>query len=316
MLRSQLLLVALFATCFCGAQTVVDIDGHSYPTVIIGTQEWMAENLRSTRYQNGDTIPNVTASLVWDDLTTGGRCYYDNDSAQYAATYGALYNWYAMTDPRNPCPEGWHVPNDHEWDVLAYYLDPTVDPLTNNYTGTDVGGQLREAGTAHWDPPNVAGSNSSGFTALPGGERFGGGQFHYLHTEGVWWTSSQGNAANHGWYRHLHTLLPGIQAITYFKLNGMACRCISDLSTSTAPVRDGPSPMRLYPVPVADRLCVTGLPASPCNAQVLDLFGQRVAQHTVRDGSACIDIKDLAPGVYVLRIAGAGSEVSQRFVKE
>ena len=109
------------------AASVTDINGNVYPTVNIGTQTWMQKNLNVSKYKNGDIIPQVTNPTQWAVLTTGAWCWYNNDSATYAATYGKLYNWYAVNDPRGLAPEGWHVPSDGEWNKLVKYLDISSD---------------------------------------------------------------------------------------------------------------------------------------------------------------------------------------------
>lgn len=144
--------------------TVTDIDGNVYRTVVIGTQTWMAENLKVTRYRNGDTIPNYADPLQWAGVNpfnqVGAYCNYMNDES-YVSTYGRLYNWFAATDVRVIAPIGWHIPTDEEWRTLSNYLG-----------GDDVaGGKLKEAGTTHWQTLYSLSNNESGFTGLPAGIR-------------------------------------------------------------------------------------------------------------------------------------------------
>jgi uncharacterized protein (TIGR02145 family) len=145
------------------------VDENCYPSVTICNQVWMQKNLNVARYRNGDPIPNVTDPEEWGALTTGAYCYYNNDSATYAATYGKLYNTYAVMDPRGLAPEGWHVPFSAEWETLINCLG-----------GFQIaGGPLKETGFSHWASPNSGATNSSGFTGLPGGMRYGlGGEFY------------------------------------------------------------------------------------------------------------------------------------------
>jgi uncharacterized protein (TIGR02145 family) len=141
---------------------VTDYDGNVYPTVRIGTQLWMAKNLRTTRLKFGGTIQIVTDNTAWSNLTTPGYCWYNNDEAANKETYGALYNWYTIATT-NLCPAGWHVPTDDDWEVLTTYLG-----------GYNIAGdKLKEAGTAHWANPNTGATNETGFSALPGGSRVG-----------------------------------------------------------------------------------------------------------------------------------------------
>ena len=177
----KLLLFGVFASCFnISAQTfgggVTDIDGNNYTSVIIGDQEWMAENLRTSRYSNGDTIPNDTNGIQWNLLNTGVWAHYDNDSL-YETPFGKLYNWYAVSDSANICPIGWHVPSNNDWDEL-------IDTL-----GSNVGGKLKSTGTTYWWSPNSGATNETGFSALPSG-----------NTQAIWAPSFFGNGMNaHFW---------------------------------------------------------------------------------------------------------------------
>ena len=162
---------------------IKDIDGNVYKTVTIGTQTWMAENLKTSKYSDGTIIPNVKDSLEWDKLTTGAWCYYNNDAANNAK-YGKLYNWYAVSKTsngnKNVCPTGWHVPSDAEWSILTGFL------------GGDsiAGGKLKEVGTTSWKNPKKIATNISLFSGLPGGNG-GGGDFFKFGYRGYWWSTSE-----------------------------------------------------------------------------------------------------------------------------
>ncbi|MCU0460593.1 MAG: hypothetical protein MUF36_01055 [Bacteroidales bacterium] len=158
--------------------TVTDIDGNLYNTVLIGTQTWMVQNLKTTRYNDGVPIPCVKADASWMALATGGYTWYNNDSLTYA-DYGMLYNW-PTVNTGILCPTGWHVPTDTEWLTLSAFLG-----------GTNVaGGKLKEVDTAHWLSPNIGATNETGFTALPGGLRGYMGPFMDIGTSANFWTSS------------------------------------------------------------------------------------------------------------------------------
>ena len=194
--------------------TVTDIDSNVYKTITIGSQEWMAENLKTTRYNNGDSIPTNISDDDWMmRITSGAYAIYDNDDANNS-TYGKLYNWYAVDDSCNLCPVGWHVPTDAEWKTLVTYLG-----------GEGVaGGKLKEAGTAHWNSPNAA-TNESGFTALPGGQRVG----HYmdLGAYGFWWSSSEGfGSGSWGWGMVNSENI--VMRLNYGQGAGKSVRCIKD----------------------------------------------------------------------------------------
>ncbi len=194
--------------------TVTDIDGHTYLTIKIGEQWWMAENLKVTRYRNGDAIPNVTDENAWSNLRTGAYCDYDN-SADNAATYGHLYNWYAVNDPRGLAPEGWHVPSDAEWQTLVDYLG-----------GESVaGGKLKE--TARWSSPNTGATNESGFSALPGGFRSLSGNFYPIGTNATFWSSTESGGHN-AWYRYLPYSSSGVFRYSNSRQGGFSVRCVRD----------------------------------------------------------------------------------------
>jgi len=141
--------------------TLTDQDNNTYRTITIGTQTWMAENLRTTKYNDGTVIPNLASNSDWSETTAGAYCNYNNNSNEDSiATYGRIYNWKAVNTGRL-APVGWHVPTDADWRTLVNYLG-----------GESVaGGKLKESGTTHWLIPNTGANNSSGFTALPGGTR-------------------------------------------------------------------------------------------------------------------------------------------------
>jgi uncharacterized protein (TIGR02145 family) len=170
-------------------ETVTDIDGNVYDIVKIGSQTWIKQNLKTTRYSNGDAIPNVTETYAWGDLKTGAYCDYDNTPSN-STTYGRLYNFYTVVDSRKLCPTGWHVPSDTEWSTLITYLGGE----------TIAGGKLKEAGIAHWVEPNKSATNETGFTALPGGCRFIGD--NYIGDNGFWWSSKEYDTTE-AWERNL-----------------------------------------------------------------------------------------------------------------
>jgi uncharacterized protein (TIGR02145 family) len=196
---------------------VTDIDGNVYHTVVIGKQAWLAENLAVTRYRNGDSIARAVDSAAWVDAPGGAACSYKNTN-ENAATYGRLYNWNAVADPRKICPGGWHVPSETEWSALAEFLGGEGS----------AGGKLKEAGTGRWMDPNTGATNASGFTALPAGYRNDEGLFANLTGSAVFWTSTEHDTA-HGWYRYLYFNYNGIYKDFYHnKAHGFSVRCLMD----------------------------------------------------------------------------------------
>ncbi|MFC1554128.1 fibrobacter succinogenes major paralogous domain-containing protein [candidate division KSB1 bacterium] len=207
---------------------VTDIDGNTYKTIKIGDQEWMAENLKVTKYSNGDPIPNVTDSLSWCSLSTGAYCVYNN-TASYADTYGYLYNWFAVDDSRKIAPEGWHVPTDDDWKELEIYLGMSQSGANSTgYREKDVGGKLKESGTSHWTSPNTGATNESGFTALPGGYRYSSnGDFLNMGYNASFWFSSE-SSNYYAWNRYLYYSRAGVRRTNYNKKNGFSVRCVRD----------------------------------------------------------------------------------------
>jgi uncharacterized protein (TIGR02145 family) len=204
-----------------------DIEGNVYNVVTIGTQTWMKENLKTTKYRDGSSIPVVADNTAWTGLTTGAYCLYNND-INNKNVYGAIYNFYSVVDSRNLCPTGWHVPSDAEWKTLEMYLGMSqieADKF-DAWRGTDQGGKLKEVGTTHWTSPNTGATNSTGFTALAGGQRNGYGQFWGLGAEAQWHTSTASEGDN--FRRSLYNNLSTINRYSTWKLCGYSVRCIKD----------------------------------------------------------------------------------------
>jgi uncharacterized protein (TIGR02145 family) len=197
---------------------VKDRDGNIYHTIKIGTQTWMLENLKTTKYSNGDPIPNVIDSLAWANLITGAYCNFNNDENN-SVIYGRLYNWYSVNDSRKLAPVGWHVPNDSEWRTLTDYLGGEEH----------AGSKLKEAGNAHWFDDNSDATNESGFTGLPGGQRSYNynGQFWDLNYFGYWW-SSQENSPSTSFSFILYTSGEAAHQSTLKKASGFSVRCLKD----------------------------------------------------------------------------------------
>ncbi len=198
---------------------MTDQVGNTYKTITIGTQTWMAENLRVTKYRNGDSIPNVTDDAAWEALTIGAHCSYANTTdPDIIATYGRLYNLFTLSDSRNIAPTGWHVPTDAEWTTLTTFLG-----------GESVaGGKMKETGTTHWISPNTSATNESGFSATPVGGRYDNdGSFFYLGLNGSWWSSAEAGASG-GFTRTI--LVNSAECGRYygFSQRGFAVRLVQD----------------------------------------------------------------------------------------
>lgn len=195
----------------------IDYDGNAYPTFTIGTQTWMAENLRTTHYRNGEAIPNVTNNTAWADLTTGAYSWYNNDQPTNAK-YGILYNWYTVNDSRGLCPQGWHVPTNAEWTVaLTTWLGTT----------TVAGGKMKSVSSL-WNSPNTDATNTSGFSGLPGGNRGSTGSFNFVGSYGYWWSSTESSSSD-PWCRRLDYDNGSVYvSYLYNKRFGFSVRCLRD----------------------------------------------------------------------------------------
>lgn len=194
--------------------TVTDIEGNSYATIRVGDQEWMAENLRTTKYCNGDNLDIFIDGPQWSYLTTGAWAHFNNDTV-YEKPYGKLYNWYAVNDERNLCPCGWHVPNYEE--VNAF-----IDTLQGQ-----VGRKMKSVGTQYWESPNTGATNESGFSGLPGGYLHVYGQFEYVGLFGYWWIATE-SENERAWYYRLSYSNGGFYRGEIQQNEGYSVRCMKD----------------------------------------------------------------------------------------
>ncbi len=210
--------VTTFTFSVIKAQTITDVDGNVYNTIAIGTQLWMKENLKTTKYKDGSSIPNVTDANTWLGLTTGAYCNYNNTPSN-ANIWGRLYNWHAVSDVRELCPNGWHVASDYDWTILENYLLVNGYSFDGSTTGWPSNGLAKTlSATTNWVASTFPGSpgntdyplvrNSSGFTALPSGCRMcpstSGGDFRNLGTYARFWTSTLMNTLNSYRYNRLY----------------------------------------------------------------------------------------------------------------
>jgi uncharacterized protein (TIGR02145 family) len=201
-----------------------DADGNLYNTVLIGSQLWMTENLRTTKLNDNTAIPEIQDNAQWVSLTTPEYCWYDNN-INFKSTYGALYNWYTVNTGKL-CPNGWRVPTDTDFSVLETTLGMAASQAEVwGFRGTDHG--LKMKNTSGWDE-NGNGTNSSGFTALPGGYRYGlDGMFVLQTTITYWWTASE-HDADRGWYRRLDSSSDQAYRASTSKKGGKYVRCVKN----------------------------------------------------------------------------------------
>ena len=223
-----LLILAISLSLTCGyystyaqkaGSTLTDVEGNKYKTVVIGDQEWMAENLKTTKYNDGTDIPLEQDNKKWIAITTPAYCWVGNHIAN-KDIFGAFYNWQAVNTGKL-CPKGWHVPTDEEWTKLTDFLG-----------GLDVaGGKMKATGTDLWNSPNTGASNESGFSALPGGYRYGyfwgSGEFYELGLNGYFWTATE-YTETHSRTRTVNAERTKVYSSVFVKNNGFSVRCVKD----------------------------------------------------------------------------------------
>ena len=224
----------------CGTSTVKDVDGNDYNTILIGAQCWTTTNLKVTKYNDGTLIGDSTNSTMGTAMI-GARTGYvaTGVTASYVGTFGYLYNWYAVTDSRKLCPAGWHVPTDAEWTIMIQTLDPSQVVNSTNVS-TFQGTQSTTAGTAlksavtntssgvglGWEPGSP-GTNTSGFSGLPGGYRSYDGSFYNIRTTALFWSATERDSSS-AWYRDLSFSNGNVFRYNPIKTFGGSVRCLKD----------------------------------------------------------------------------------------
>jgi len=232
---------------------VYDIDGNEYKTVLIGDQIWMAENLRVSRYNNGEDIPTGLSNEEWENSTVGAYAIYPHEGGYFedfiegigsdhdmVNAYGKLYNWYVVVDPRGVCPEGWHVPTNDDW---SQFLNFIIDEYDAGYHYEDpdgVGNFLKSClqvnspygegcntiSHPRWNAHNVHhGFDEFGFSALPGGYRFINGQYYDIGNYVYWWSSTE-NSSTESWWWSIRKYFGSLNRYFYKKQNGLSIRCV------------------------------------------------------------------------------------------
>lgn len=199
------------------------ISNEQYKVVRIGDQIWMAENLKTSKYNNGVSIPLVTDATEWAGLSTPAYCWYNNDQTTYGDTYGALYNWYTV-NTGNLCPAGWHLPTDEEWTILETFVE------NDGHSGTE--GTALKSTSGWYNSGN--GTDDYGFSALPGGKRNSlaerpswNGMFIYIGNDGNWWSSTEYDSSR-AYFRCLSDYNNIVDCWRNIKSQGFSVRCVKD----------------------------------------------------------------------------------------
>ena len=305
-MKKAISLLAVFTVILLQSypQTVTDIDGNTYHTVTIGTQVWMLENLKTTKYNDGTAITFEPGVLAWNSLTTGAYCWYGNDPGLYKDLYGALYNWYAASSGKL-APQGWHVPSKDDWNTLIAYLGGE----------SLAGGKLKEAGNSHWIGPNTGADNSSGFTALPGGLNSEG--YDKLGDVAWCWTSTIGTAFPElaAWACLLDSYNAAADMREPGKASGMSVRCVRDYAAGTQ--ENDPSGWRIYPNPATDYLAVDLMKeGGDVKLSVYNLWGKLLIRTEFTGTSGLMDLSGLIKGIYIVKMENRAGIFQRSFVKE
>jgi uncharacterized protein (TIGR02145 family) len=305
-MKKSILFLAVFAFFVNKnhAQTITDYDGNVYNTVTIGTQVWMKENLKVTHYRNGDSIPNIKVDTTWRNLRTGAYCDYNN-SPDTSKTYGRLYNWYAVDDSRNIAPVGWHIPTDCDWINLITYLG---GPIV-------AGDKMKEGGSIHWNTSAPGASNSSGFTALPGGYRDIDG-YYYLNGHQGLLLSSTLDSNDLVWILVLiHTNSTATTGVDCHKNDGYSVRCLRDLPAQINEINENEK-INIYPNPAKEKIYVNCAIKQNLEVRVYNTIGQCVLQRELNKQTTDIDIGSLTKGIYILKLTSPKGTIEKKIIKE
>jgi uncharacterized protein (TIGR02145 family) len=287
------------------AQTITDIDGNIYNTVTIGTQTWMQENLKTTRFNNAIQI--LTTSLpVSNDTTTLYQWAYDEDTSNINM-YGRLYTWNITNSNNNVCPVGWKVPDNSDWDTLRDFLGGELI----------AGGKMKEIGTTHWLVTDSTATNSSGFTGLGSGSRGNPSGFNNLGQLGSFWSSTlfgslsfpRGNA--YSLTSHNNTLLNSVAVAQ----NGKAIRCLKDL-TASIENSSFQNAIHIFPNPATDGVTISFEEIINCHLSIYDMMGNPLYEQKLVDKMNYLEIAFLPKGTYLIKLISEHHVVSYKFIKQ
>jgi uncharacterized protein (TIGR02145 family) len=293
----------LVATAQCGP--VIDVDGNMYHTIVIGTQCWMQQNLQTAHYRNDSAISEIEDSTTWALNSNPAWCYYNGNAANNA-TYGKLYNWGVVNDPRGVCPAGWHVPSFAEWNILINYLG-----------GTNVAGGPLKSSSSLWLTPNTGADNSSGFTALPGGYRNrnpgdGDASFYNLGLYGYFWSSTNG-----GYYSILTYDGSGCFLESTFEWEGYSVRCLSDsIPTGIPNLRNYINKdIQITPNPANDVLNIITYNSAVGTFSLSDITGRTIFKFPINGANTqTLYIGNLPVGVYIATYSYNGETITKKIV--
>ena len=293
LIKLQFLFLSFLIHLFTFCQTpiagtgIMDVDGNNYNSVIYSNgQEWMTENLKTSRFSNGDEITYSEQSLDWQILNVAAYSYYNHDENS-KNVFGNLYNWFTTIDERNVCPSGWHVPTDSEW-----------TDLTDIYGGNGVaGGKMKVEDTLFWQAPNLGATNESLFSALPAGCRYDGGNFANIEKYGYWWTSTQLDN-QFSWYRSAFYNSDNLVKNYTTKNTGYAIRCVKNqLVFIDSKIND--FELEIFPNPFTDIIMINSS-NSIQNLTLTDSKGKIIKTFSLQSENHQLSLQSLESGVYFI----------------
>ena len=328
MKHSVWLLLALTVSSY--SQTpgngVTDVDGNFYNSVIIGTQEWMKENLNVSKYTDGTPIPQVTDPTLfgtqWAALSTGAWCNYNNNLSN-GNIYGKLYNWNAVMGiydnssltntnlRKQACPAGWHIPTIDEWAILINYLDPNANG-GSAYPNL-AGGKMKEAGLDHWQNPNTGADNSSNFTGLPGGYRSLASEssFDGMFQNAIWWSSTEDFSPGYVYSISLQSNIRTVQKPQTQKKYGESCRCIKGNPLNNQLIKI--KPFNIYPNPAKEQITIDLSNTTNINVwryKIVNTLGQEVLKGVLSYQQNIVQLNNIkGQGVYFVKIYDSSNKL-------
>jgi len=301
----MLVAVTLLTGTTLYAQTVTDIDGNVYQTVTIGSQRWMAENLKTTHFSNGVAIATTTTAVNNDYNAVYQWAY--NDDANLVPVYGRLYTWPVAIDNRNVCPAGWRVPTDTDWVVLGNFLGGT----------TVAGAKMKETGTTHWLATDNSVDNSSSFTGLPGGLRGNPMGYSNKGNTGTFWTSTalDGGSFPRGICFRLTAANSELTQGLAVGNCGQSIRCIQNMAVGveSLPQDNG---LQLFPNPAGHQLTIRFHAPGDRRLYVYNLEGALLFEKELRNTSEQLDTESLPKGMYLLKVVGKEGVSEHKWLKE
>ena len=296
---------------------VTDIDGNNYKTVVIDDLVWFAENLRVTRFQNGDAIPNISDSAAWSMLTSPGMCSYRNDT-RFDCPQGKLYNFFVASDSRNPCPTGWRVPTQNDFNKLINRFDPAANGGAPSSLPNQAGGALKSAGLSYWRSPNLNATNLSGFSALPNGDRADFGPFSTRNNEAAsYWYSNQVPLGPVGGGLFLQLAYPTDYAVrnAFRARYGVCIRCVTNKSSLPPVDSTAEREIVVFPNPATTEISLRmkGFEL-PSHFELINSLGQIVHRKNIVNALTTINISRFSNGVYYVKVYFSDESVSKKLI--